>query len=213
MIIVLLLFCACKEDRKRQNIQQVVAEWTGKEILFPAGIPCQSSGADNPCIDFSNQNYKILLYVDSAGCSSCRLKQLSEWKRIIEETDSLFSGEVDFLFFFQPKKQDEKELQYIFRGNDFIHPVFIDTKNEIEKLNNFPSQIEYQCFLLDRDNKVLMIGNPSINNAIWQLFRKIIIEGDGINQGKKEESLTFLKPTTLPPTLPTIRKEAAKVLN
>ena len=190
MIIVLLLFCACKGDRRKQSIQQVVAEWTGKEILFPAGIPCQSLGADNPCIDFTNQNYKILLYVDSAGCSSCRLKQLSEWENIIEETDSLFSGEVDFLFFFQPKKQDEKELQFLFRQFGFQHPVYIDTKREIDRINKFPAQTEYQCFLLDRDNKVLMIGNPSNNTGIWQLYKKYISEKKSkLTSGKKEESV------------------------
>jgi len=106
VIILLFLLCSCKEGRRRLNIQQVVAEWTGKEIQFPTGIPCRSMGIDTDCINITNLNYKILLYVDSLGCSSCRLK-LSEWKQIIAEADSLFSGEVDFLFFFQPKKQDE----------------------------------------------------------------------------------------------------------
>jgi len=156
-----------------QSIQQVVAEWREKQILFPSGIPCQSFGRDTDCINPSNPNYKILLYVDSTGCSSCRLK-LSEWKRIIAESDSLFSREVDFLFFFQPKKHDETELQSLFRQNGFRYPVFIDTKNEIFELNKFPSQTDYQCFLLDKDNKVLMIGNPSINTGVWQLFKKYI---------------------------------------
>ena len=136
LIILLLVLCSCNENRRTQTIRQVVAEWTGKEIQFPVGIPCQSLGQDTACIDFSNPTYKILLYVDSAGCSSCRLK-LPEWRRIIAEANTLFSGEVDFLFFFQPKKRDERELQYMFRNNGFRHPVFIDTKNEINKSNKY----------------------------------------------------------------------------
>ena len=174
MIIVLLFLCSCKRDGRMQSARQIVAEWTGKEIQFPEGIPCQSLGQDTVCINTHNSTYKILLYVDSTGCSSCRLKQLFEWKNIMAEADSLFSGEVDFLFFFQPKKQDEKELQFLFRQYGFRHPVFIDTKNEIDKLNKFPSQTDYQCFLLDRDNRVLMIGNPSVNTGIWQLFKRYI---------------------------------------
>ena len=206
LIIILLFLCSCKDGRK-QTIRQVVAEWTGKEIQFPVGIPCQSVGIDTTCIDCSNSNYKILLYVDSMGCTSCRLK-LPEWKRIIAEVDTLFAEQVDFLFFFQPKKRDERELQLMFRNNGFRYPVFIDTGNEINKLNKFPSNTEYQCFLLDRDNKVLLIGNPSLNTGIWQLFKKYISERDSkLTQGKKEESLTFINRTTLPPDLPVVIKE------
>jgi len=203
LLILLLSFCSCKEDKRKKTIRDVVAEWTGREILFPEGIPCQFLGRDTCCIDPTNQNHKILLYVDSTGCSICRLK-LTEWNAIMAEADTAFSEPVDFLFFFQPQKRDEQELQLWFRNIGFNHPVFIDRHNEIDRLNKFPSQVEYQCFLLDAHNKVIMLGNPSYNTGIWQLFKKYIKEGNKkiINQGKKEESLTFFNRTTLPPALP-----------
>jgi len=208
IIFLFLFFYSCSENKRKQTIREVVAEWTGKQILFPEGIPCQSLGRDTFCINPANQNYKILLYVDSAGCSSCRLK-LFEWKQIIEDADTSFSEQVDFLFFFQPKKQDERELQFMFRNNGFNHPVFIDRNCEIDRLNKFPSQTEYQCFLLDADNKVIMVGNPSLNTGIWQLFKKYI-SGENktvLTRGIKEESLTFLKNPTLPPAFPLTRQK------
>jgi hypothetical protein len=56
--------------------------------------------------------------------------------------------------------------------------VFVDKKNEMMQLNNFPKKPEYQCFLLDKDNKVVMIGNPVLNPGIWELYKKIIREND-----------------------------------
>jgi hypothetical protein len=44
------------------------------------------------------------------------------------------------------------------------------------KLNNFPQEREYQCFLLDKQNRVVMVGNPVYNHAIWELYKKIINE-------------------------------------
>ena len=178
LIILILLLSSCinEDSRSMQSARQIIAQWTGREIQFPAEVHCFSSGRETTCIDPANQNYKILLYVDSVGCTSCRL-QLPEWKQLIAEADSLFSGGVDFLFFFQPKKQNEKELQFVFRQNGFQYPVFIDTNNEVGRLNKFPSKAEYQCFLLDGDNKVLLIGNPSVNTGIWQLFKKYIAGG------------------------------------
>lgn len=177
IIITLLIICfsSCKNNKQRDDAVKIIKEWTGKEIRFPEGLSCTSMGRDTSCIDLHNDNYKIVLYVDSLGCTNCRLK-LATWKKMINEADSIFSRKPEFVFFFQPKKKEEKELQFIFKQNGFRHPVFIDKTNEIGKLNNFPSKSEYQCFLLDKDNKVLIVGNPSYNPGIWTLFKKTIIE-------------------------------------
>jgi hypothetical protein len=111
------------------------------------------------------------LYVDSTGCSSCRLK-LFQWKQLIEESDSLFQDRLSFLFFFQPK--NKKEIAYLFQRDNFNYPVFIDMNNTINRLNHFPEKMEYQCFLLDKDNKVLMMGNPTLNPKIWDLYKEVI---------------------------------------
>ena len=182
IIIALITICfsSCKKNNQKDDAVKVVTEWTGKEIKFPKGLPCASMGTDTTCIDLYSDNYKILLYVDSLGCTDCRLK-LPEWKKIIKESDSVFSTPPEFIFFFQPKQKDEKELQFIFKSNAFRHPVFVDKENKIDKLNNFPSKLEYQCFLLDKDNKVIMIGNPSLNSGIWTLYKKLITEREIIN--------------------------------
>jgi hypothetical protein len=173
MFIAICLFSCRKDGEGRVHATKIVTEWIGKEVRFPKGVPCVSMGKDTAHIDLYSDNYKIMLYVDSLGCTSCRLK-LSTWKKIIEESDTVFNINPEFVFFFQPKKTDEKELLHIFRQNGFRHPVFIDKDNEIGKLNNFLSDPEYQCFLLDKDNKVMMVGNPALNRGIWALFKKVI---------------------------------------
>ncbi len=183
IIIVFISICisSCKKYKQRNDTVRVIKEWTDKEIKFPKELACSSSGKDTVCIDLYSDSYKVLLYVDSTGCISCRLK-LSEWKKIMNEADSLFSQKsLEFVFFFHPKKRDEKELQQILKSNGFRHPVFIDKENKIDKLNNFPSKSEYQCFLLDKDNKVAIVGNPSLNQDVWTLFKRIIIERETEN--------------------------------
>ena len=123
------------------------------------------------CGDCFHKEYKILLYVDSAGCSDCRL-QLSVWKQLIEETDSLFHGKVGFLFYFQPKSI--RNTGYLFLQDRFDYPILIDTSGEINRLNKFPQTMEYQCFLLNSDNKTLAIGNPTINLQIWELYKSLM---------------------------------------
>jgi len=123
--------------------------------------------------------------VDSAGCSSCRLKLL-EWKQLIEETKILYPGKVGFLFYFQPKSTEEiTELLLI---NGFDYPVFIDVDAAIDRLNQFPlTQVRLsqspqatlnQCFLLNKDNKVLESGNPTVTPRVWESFKYEIESGN-----------------------------------
>ena len=175
VILVIVFSYSCRKDVRRENAAKTIKEWTGKEIKFPKELAITSIGRDTTCIDLYNDNFKILLYVDSSGCTSCRLK-LYEWKMIIDESDSIFLKKPEFVFIFQPKKRDERELQIILIQNGFDHPFFIDKDNEIGRLNAFPSNSDYNCFLLDKDNKVIVIGNPVQNSGIWQLFKKVIRE-------------------------------------
>ena len=168
-------FSSYQTNKRRENAMKIVKEWTGKEIKFPKGLSCTSMGKDTTSIDVQNDNFKILLYVDSIGCTSCRLR-FSEWKKIMNESDSVFVRKPEFVFYFHPKKGDDRELHSIFRGNGFNLPVFIDIENEIGKLNIFPRNPEYQCFVLDKYNKVISIGDPSRISAIWELYKRIISE-------------------------------------
>ena len=167
--VIFLIFSSCLKDKRRDDVVKIVREWTGKEIKFPKELFCISMQKDTTCVDLYSENFKILLYVDSLGCTSCRLK-LSEWKKIIRESDSLFIRNLEFVFVFQPKKRDEMEVQFILLSEEFFHPVIIDKGNEIDKINKFPSNPEHQCFLLDKDNKVIMVGNPSFSSGIWTLI-------------------------------------------
>jgi hypothetical protein len=105
------------------------------------------------------------------GCTG-----LAAWKKLISASDTIFTNKPDFLFFFNPKQNGFHELRQILIVNNFNYPVFVDKENEIMRLNNFPKELEYQCFLLDKDNKVVLVGNPVYNSGIWTLYKKIINE-------------------------------------
>jgi hypothetical protein len=77
-----------------------------------------------------------------------------------------------FIFFFQPK--NKKAFDFLFRKEQFYHPVFLDLNNSINRLNHFPQKTEYQCFLLDKTNKVQMVGNPTLVPQIWALYKQVI---------------------------------------
>ena len=172
---------SCKKDPRRIEAEKIVEEWMGKEIQFPEEYLCNILGKDTSvtsCSDLFNKEYKVLLYVDSAGCTDCKLK-LFQWNQLIEESDSLLKEKVSFLFFFHPK--DKKELQFLLKRDRMNYPVFIDFADKLNQLNRFSEQQSYQCFLLDKNNNVIMIGNPTLNPKIWELYKEQIF-GEQINK-------------------------------
>jgi hypothetical protein len=162
-----------KKRQERQKITQLVEVWQNKEVIFPSNMVFTRYGVDTVNYQVPNAEYKVLVYTDSMGCTSCKL-QLSGWKELIAYTDSATNGRVPFLFFFHPKTL--KELRFLLKGEVFDKPVCIDLDDRLNKLNKFPSNMTFQTFLLDKNNKVLVIGNPVNNAAVKDLYMQQITE-------------------------------------
>ena len=60
------------------------------------------------------------------------------------------------------------------RMDKFTYPVCIDTLDHFNQLNHFPSDVRFQTFLLNQDNKVVAMGNPVQNPQIKDLYLNII---------------------------------------
>lgn len=164
------MLASCQES-KEETMLRLVGEWNGKEIKLPSHSTFTVQGKDTVEFTFADADYKVLTYIDSVGCASCKL-QLPRWKEWVYEVDSLTGGQVPFLFYFHPK--DMKELRYLTRRDGFSYPVCFDEKDELNQLNRFPSDMTFQTFLLDRNNRVVAIGNPIHNPKVKDLYLSLM---------------------------------------
>ena len=169
-IFILLFVASCSESDK-ERFARLVGEWERKEIRFPDHSVFTVQGRDTVDFEFRNAGYKVVTYVDSAGCTSCKL-QLPRWKDLISEVDSLTDGSVPFLFYFHPK--DLEELKYLTRREGFVYPVCFDEKDDFNRLNRFPGEMMFQTFLLDKENEVVVIGNPVLSPQVKELYLKVL---------------------------------------
>ena len=169
--ICLLFFAMSCQKNDRAKVESLVKEWNNKEIRFPDNPVFTRFVTDTVPYRIPKTDYKVVVFVDSVGCISCKL-QLPKWKEFMHEVDSLSDGNVPFVFFFQTK--DVRELRYILRRDNFSHPVCIDTEDSFYKLNRFPGEMMFQAFLVDSENRVKVIGNPIHNLSIKDLYLKEI---------------------------------------
>lgn len=165
ILIVITLF-SCQSSLRKNDIKQIVQEWQGKEIQIPLGkIEYKVMGRDTSCVELWSKPYKIFTYVDSVGCTSCQLG-LSQWKRLIDSCVILSS---DVSFIFVVNSSDFESFENFVFAYDFNYPIIYDRHNEFELLNNFP-QKPYRTFLLDKNNKVILVGSPTDYPEIWNLY-------------------------------------------
>lgn len=161
---------SCNEQNKK-DIKKMVEEWSYKKIVFPNN-PTFTRFAKDTIIGYFEKdcNYKVLTYIDSIGCLRCHLK-LNAWKPFIKQLEDTFP-ECNVLFFIHP--MNKKSVEHLLKTENFAYPVCIDEKDSINKLNHFPVEMRFQTLLLDKENKVLAIGNPVQNPKIKELYLKII---------------------------------------
>lgn len=167
IILLLTIFLSACQDKQKEIITLLVKEWQGKQILFPENMVFTRFASDTTNFVIPTSDYKVLVFVDSIGCTSCKL-QLSRWKEFIRYTDSISQKNIPFLFFFQ--FDDQWEIHSLLIRVNFDKPICLDRSDSLNQLNHFPKDIRFQVFLLDKNNKVVVIGNPVHNPNVKELY-------------------------------------------
>ena len=151
---------------------KIITQWQNKEIQIPEILSWKTFGKDTiKPNDILISPFKILIYIDSIGCSPCKL-QLSEWKILMNECKQNSIG-ISFLFVIHSSDYHQLETEFYFE--EFSYPVIYDYNNEFNSLNRFPEDFLFHTFLLDDKNKVLLVGSPINNVEMWKLYKTTLL--------------------------------------
>lgn len=161
-----LMSWGCTHDNS--GYESLVAQWQGKEITLP---PAMTDALTGDTIDLSAADFTILTYVDSAGCVGCRMK-LPLWKELFNSIDSVTDAAVAMLMIVNPA--DKREVIYQLKHDNYNHPVYVDSADQVNTDNRFPDGLSMRSFLIDRSHKVVATGNPLYHPEIASLYRSII---------------------------------------
>ena len=165
-LAILLTLSACKTDKDR--MAEIVEEWHGREIVFPEVMTDFQTG---DTIDLADADFTIFTYVDSVGCTGCKMK-LQVWREFLNSLDSIANGNVRFVMV--ADGTDVKELSYLTKRYGFEYPVYLDTDHLMSDIYSFPEKVALQTFLLDKNRKVMSIGSPVYSSEIEKMYKAII---------------------------------------
>lgn len=167
LLLFSIMFIACRNGKVKDEeyVNRIVNQWVGKEVVFPKHVVAAVWDRDTVCDELLKKTAKILVYVDSIGCTACKLN-LYDWKQKIDS----FSNYTDLGFLFFVSVRRNKAFTNRVKSEAFGYPIFYDPQNELEKMNRFPKDNHFQTFLLDSTNKVVLVGTPLGNPAMWNLY-------------------------------------------
>lgn len=171
-ILSVFLLVACSSNQKNPDLQKIL----NRQMNLPTSG--QWILLNNDTTRTLEQNKpKILVYYDSQGCTSCRLRELLVWKSIIQEIENMpynsDTSKVEFVFVISAKK-DKQALKIALQQHKFPYPILCDTEKEFERDNLLPDNELLHCFLLDKENKVKLIGSPLFNEKMWNRYKQEI---------------------------------------
>ena len=98
---------------------------------------------------------KILVYIDSSGCTNCRIYNLRSWKNYLKD----IKPPIDIVYLFQT--QDISTLKKtLFLVKLDTTSIYYDIHNNFENKNTFIKKCGFNTFLLDKDNRIILAGSP-----------------------------------------------------
>ena len=168
LLFITFSLSSCQLSRKN-DIKKIVDEWQGKVIIIPSEPEYKTLGRDTLCPGLWDQPYKVFTYIDSIGCTGCQLG-LYDWKALI---DSCSRQQINIGFIFVVHSSNFRQFTGDVRFEEFDYPIIYDYHNRFHKLNHFPP-VPYRTFLLNKDNRVQVIGSPINNPKMWELYKTVI---------------------------------------
>jgi hypothetical protein len=160
LFLIILFFHSCKDSKKNEShIEYKNNEnWVGTNITFPKSLT-----------KFEHENlnkkskFNIIVYYNG-DCGICYL-QLLKWNKIIEDFRKLKS---DISFKFILSGNSSAVLKANLDNIGFsLKDVYHDENDEFGEKYSFLLDKEYihSSMLLDKNNVVLYIGNPTISKT------------------------------------------------
>lgn len=158
-LAIFVLAVSCTDFIVGLNIRKML----GREIVFPS-----------KCSDIADSGRpKMVFHYQPSDCSTCRIRSIGNYEGLIARFDEA----VDFVFLFSTTDIGYNRVKSEIEGCTLNHHVYIDKGDEFDQLNVFlPENPKYRVFLLDRNNRVVYVGDPILGGSLLRLFEKRIAE-------------------------------------
>ncbi len=158
-------------NHPKRELEKQVKAMTGSNLnLTFEQAKAYFNGVDSTYISLPKK--KLVVFVDSTSCSGCFLSHLNEY---FEINDTLQIRHAELVIVLHPQHARLYEVSSCLRQEKFPFWCILDSDGEFIRNNSdIPSNQKLHSFLLDEEDVIALVGNPSRNNKIKELFYKTL---------------------------------------
>lgn len=180
-VLALVVFAMVSCNDYRHKVNHVIGKKVSLESLNQLKVTGDSIKFIPGNIPIDENDVKLCYYVDSTKCFGCQLKWI-ENLRTYYELENEFNGAFSVYLIVSPVEQSKDEVKFFLKS---LFPqgetVYLDKRHEFYSDNRFLRKDgQFNMFLLDKDNRVICIGNSLVGNKeLGELYIKRIKESLG----------------------------------
>jgi len=161
----IIIFSACNSSKER--IEKQI------NILYSNKIDIPSSKMEVIVYDsmylHKKPNYRVLVYLDSTECTPCYVSHYHEWEYILKECRK-YEPSISLAIIIETKNLSE-DVKEKFLAPTFDRTILIDKNGVFRKRNPFfPESQIMHVLLLDKEGRVILVGNPLSNKKVEELL-------------------------------------------
>ncbi len=162
-------------DGGRSRIKDTLAGMRKHPITLPLDrMQCRHEGKDTVMRDSIMPKLRMVVYIDSAYCTSCALDRMRQWNGLIADAKK-YDGGLQYVFIAAPKPEQVEDTHFSIDYSQLDSPVYVDTAYAMRAANpRLPDGNEYHTFLIDAEGNVLFVGNPLGGEDLKELYKKTV---------------------------------------
>lgn len=166
-VIVLFAASSCFNT---SSIKRDLIKLKGRPIALPLELMVT---VDNDSLNrhpgLNTKELKLIHYISAAECSICEIETFKFWEILL---DSLRRNDIRPIIIIDPGlRYSVNQINHSIRESLYSYPVYIDTGGFFYATNpQIPEDRIMHTFLVDKENNVVIAGNPVLNPNVLKLL-------------------------------------------
>ena len=171
LIAILNIFGSCGIFEAKA----VLEKFLDSEVILSDDFEYLHEGRDTTFDVLNGLDSKLIVYFETKSCSTCEVPYINKYQEIINY-NKWTKGKFGIVFIFAPKSESYEEVKRAIERNKTQGAIVLLDRNGgfIKQNPNIPKNRRYHIFMVDKDNKVVLVGNPLGNEKMWNLYKKEI---------------------------------------
>lgn len=173
LIIVLCFLAVASTGCKKAQLRRQLKELMSSTIVLPEKITCVYNGEVFPMPDSLRDKPKLIVYIDSTECTTCRISQIGKYYHIFQLLKE--KGLFELMLIFPNIELLGIPAERYVLDSEVRCPVYFDIGNKFPELNpSITFDQRLHTILVDHTGTPMFVGDPISSREMHRLFMNAV---------------------------------------